>query len=154
MKAVLVGRGTMFHGESIGAQGTCIERLCLYRMTYYQEVLTDPISRRTGGSDYPIVGNYGANPRTRNQTKYILRLYSQRVVMTSNLDAITLDEYLKRIVLSAFRLTHFLNQNTEIRNSMKVISTQSDFKLEDWIDMLSLISLLILLMFTSKEAGL
>ena len=47
MKAILaLEDGTIFHGESFGAQGTVTGEVCFNTsMTGYQEVLTDPSYR-------------------------------------------------------------------------------------------------------------
>ena len=71
VKAVLVEDGTMFHGETIGAQGTCIGEIVFSTgMTGYQEVLSGPlICGATMALTHPIVGNYGVNPENTESDK-------------------------------------------------------------------------------------
>jgi carbamoyl-phosphate synthase small subunit len=64
MKAtLLLEDGTIFHGESIGAQGETIGEVVFNTaMTGYQEILTDPSYRgQIVAMTYPHIGNTGVN---------------------------------------------------------------------------------------------
>lgn len=64
MEAILaLEDGTVFHGESFGAQITQAGEICFNTsMTGYQEVLTDPSYRgQIVTMTYPLIGNYGVN---------------------------------------------------------------------------------------------
>jgi len=64
MKAILaLEDGTIFHGESFGAQGEVIGEIVFNTgMTGYQEVLTDPsYCGQIVAMTYPLIGNYGVN---------------------------------------------------------------------------------------------
>ncbi|TFE66544.1 glutamine-hydrolyzing carbamoyl-phosphate synthase small subunit [Methylacidiphilum caldifontis] len=56
--------GTVFEGESFGAEGTVVGEVCFNTsMTGYQEILTDPSYRgQIVCLTYPEIGNYGINP--------------------------------------------------------------------------------------------
>jgi len=65
MSAILaLEDGTVFHGISIGAEGTRVGEVCFNTsMTGYQEILTDPSYRgQIVTLTYPEIGNYGVNP--------------------------------------------------------------------------------------------
>jgi carbamoyl-phosphate synthase small subunit len=57
--------GTVFHGTSIGAQGTRLGEVVFNTsMTGYQEILTDPSYKgQIITMTYPEIGNYGVNER-------------------------------------------------------------------------------------------
>lgn len=64
MKALLaLEDGTLFWGESVGAEGQSVGELCFNTaMTGYQEILTDPsYARQIVTLTYPHVGNVGVN---------------------------------------------------------------------------------------------
>ncbi|MGI6050093.1 MAG: carbamoyl phosphate synthase small subunit [Acetivibrionales bacterium] len=143
MKAVLaLEDGTMFHGESIGAQGTCIGEIVFSTgMTGYQEVLSDPsFVGQLVALTYPIVGNYGVNPENTESDKIHLKGFIVRELCNepSNFRCQgTLDEYLKKNSIIGIQgidtraLTRILRDKGTMNG---IISTQSDFKLEDWFD--------------------
>ncbi|AZN35425.1 glutamine-hydrolyzing carbamoyl-phosphate synthase small subunit [Iodobacter ciconiae] len=56
--------GTLFHGVSIGCDGTTIGEVVFNTaMTGYQEILTDPsYTKQMVTLTYPHIGNYGVNP--------------------------------------------------------------------------------------------
>ncbi|WP_048810243.1 glutamine-hydrolyzing carbamoyl-phosphate synthase small subunit [Candidatus Methylacidiphilum infernorum] len=56
--------GTVFRGESFGAEGTVVGEICFNTsMTGYQEILTDPSYKgQIVCLTYPEIGNYGINP--------------------------------------------------------------------------------------------
>ncbi|MDR1146690.1 MAG: glutamine-hydrolyzing carbamoyl-phosphate synthase small subunit [Verrucomicrobiales bacterium] len=65
MKAILaLEDGTVFHGNSIGAQGERLGEVVFNTaMTGYQEILTDPSYKgQIITMTYPEIGNYGVNP--------------------------------------------------------------------------------------------
>ena len=140
MKAVLaLEDGTMFHGESIGAQGTCIGEIVFSTgMTGYQEVLSDPsFVGQLVALTYPIVGNYGVNPENTESDKIHLKGFIVRELCNepSNFRCQgTLDEYLKKNSIIGIQgidtraLTRILRDKGTMNG---IISTQSDFKLED-----------------------
>ena len=66
MKGVLaLEDGRVFEGESFGAQGRRTGEIVFNTsMTGYQEILTDPSYKgQIVTMTYPLIGNYGANPR-------------------------------------------------------------------------------------------
>ena len=60
---VLLEDGTIFHGKSIGLDGTAYGELCFNTgMTGYQEIITDPsYHKQIVTLTYPHIGNTGTN---------------------------------------------------------------------------------------------
>lgn len=62
--------GSLFHGQSIGAEGSTIGEVVFNTaMSGYQEILTDPsYARQIVTLTYPHVGNVGTNPEDEEST--------------------------------------------------------------------------------------
>src|SRR6185295_10455645 len=93
--------GTVFHGESIGADGSTVGEVVFNTaMTGYQEILTDPsYCRQIVTLTYPHIGNTGINPEDVEADRvYAAGLVIRDLpVLASNWrQAETLPEYLRR----------------------------------------------------------
>ena len=92
--------GSVFTGERLGAEGTAVGEVVFNTsMTGYQEMLTDP---SYGGQilipTYPMIGNYGINPRDWESGRIQVRglVVRQDCDQPSNPDSVmTVDEYLR-----------------------------------------------------------
>jgi carbamoyl-phosphate synthase small subunit len=64
MNALVLEDGTVFEGESVGAEGfACGEAVFTTAMTGYQEIVTDPsFAEQLVCFTAPMVGNYGVDP--------------------------------------------------------------------------------------------
>jgi len=145
MKAILaLEDGTQFIGQSIGATGTCIGEVVFDTgMTGYLEILTDPsFAGQIITMTYPLIGNYGINTEDQESTKPYARGFIVRELCDepSNFRSQeTLNNYLKRHNIIGIQgidtraLTRILRNKGTMNG---VISTDPDFKLEDWIDKL------------------
>ena len=93
--------GTLFHGESFGATGTCTgEAVFNTSMTGYQEILSDPSYKgQLVTMTYTLQGNYGVTPHdTQSRGPQLTALLVKELTSrTSNWRAAeTLDDYLKK----------------------------------------------------------
>ncbi|UWV48218.1 carbamoyl phosphate synthase small subunit [Acetivibrio thermocellus] len=143
MKAILaLEDGTIFHGESFGAQGEVIGEIVFNTgMTGYQEVLTDPsYCGQIVAMTYPLIGNYGVNSEDIESEKpqvkgFIVRELCQN---PSNWRAEeTLNNYLKRNNIIGIEKidTRALTRILREKGTMKgMISTDPNFNLDDKID--------------------
>ncbi len=91
--------GTVFIGQSIGAQGATIGEVVFNTaMTGYQEILTDPsYCQQIVTLTYPHIGNYGINAEDVESTKIFAAglVIKDLSLMTSNFrSTMTLSEYL------------------------------------------------------------
>ncbi len=92
--------GSVFAGERLGAEGMVVGEVVFNTsMTGYQEMLTDP---SYGGQilipTYPMIGNYGINPRDWESGRIQVRglVVRQDCDQPSNPDSVmTVDEYLR-----------------------------------------------------------
>ncbi|MCH7735161.1 MAG: glutamine-hydrolyzing carbamoyl-phosphate synthase small subunit [Chloroflexi bacterium] len=92
--------GSVFAGERLGAEGMAVGEVVFNTsMTGYQEMLTDP---SYGGQilvpTYPMIGNYGINPRDWESGRIQVRglVVRQDCDRPSNPDSVmTVDEYLR-----------------------------------------------------------
>ena len=76
VKAILLLEdGTVFKGNSFGAEGTsCGEVVFNTSMSGYQEILTDPsYNEQIITMTYPLIGNYGTNEADRESRKVFAR---------------------------------------------------------------------------------
>ncbi len=102
---LLLADGTMFFGESIGAEGITAGEICFNTsMTGYQEILTDPsYAGQIITFTFPHIGNVGCNNEDIENKKphcagLILR---ERPTLPSNFRSkISLDDWLKKNKLS------------------------------------------------------
>lgn len=143
MKAVLaLEDGTIFSGESIGVQGTCIGEVVFSTgMTGYQELLTDPsFVGQLVALTYPMVGNYGVNSEDVESEKLHLKGFIVRELCDepSNFRCQgTLNDYLKKNNIIGIQgidtraLTIILRDKGTMNG---IISTDPDFALENWIE--------------------
>jgi carbamoyl-phosphate synthase small subunit len=71
MNALVLEDGTVFHGESVGAEGfACGEAVFTTAMTGYQEIVTDPsFAEQLVCFTAPMVGNYGVDPARSESTR-------------------------------------------------------------------------------------
>ncbi len=91
--------GTVFIGQSIGAQGATIGEVVFNTaMTGYQEILTDPsYCQQIVTLTYPHIGNYGINAEDVESTKIFAAglIIKDLALMVSNFrSTMTLSEYL------------------------------------------------------------
>ncbi len=91
--------GTVFIGQSIGAQGATIGEVVFNTaMTGYQEILTDPsYCQQIVTLTYPHIGNYGVNAEDVESTKIFAAglIIKDLSLMVSNFrSTMTLSEYL------------------------------------------------------------
>lgn len=143
MKAILaLEDGTIFHGESFGAEGEVIGEIVFNTgMTGYQEVLTDPsYCGQIVTMTYPLIGNYGVNNEDieseRPQVKgFIVRELCQS---PSNWRAEeTLNSYLKRNNIIGIEKidTRALTRILREKGTMKgLITTDPNFNFDEKID--------------------
>jgi carbamoyl-phosphate synthase small subunit len=74
MKALLILEdGTVYEGESIGAEGQSISEIVFNTsMTGYLEVLTDPsYAGQAVCMTYPLIGNYGVTPDMESEKSHV-----------------------------------------------------------------------------------
>lgn len=145
MKAILaLEDGTQFVGQSVGATGTCIGEVVFETgMTGYLEVLTDPsFVGQLVTMTYPLIGNYGVNTEDQESSKPHVKGFIVRELCDepSNFRSQeTLNNYLKRHNIIGIQgidtraLTRILRNKGTMNG---VISTDTDFLLEDWIEKL------------------
>jgi len=145
MKAILaLEDGTQFVGESFGAAGTCIgETVFSTGMTGYEEALTDPsFAGHIVVMTYPLVGNYGINGEDIESDRIHLKGLVIRELSDkpSNFRAKeTLHDYLARNNIVGIKgidtraLTRILREKGTMNG---VISTDPNFKIEDWMEKL------------------
>jgi len=71
MNALVLEDGTVFEGESVGAEGfACGEAVFTTAMTGYQEIVTDPsFAEQLVCFTAPMVGNYGVDPARSESTR-------------------------------------------------------------------------------------
>jgi len=130
--ALALEDGTVYVGESFGAQGTVSGEVCFNTsMTGYQEILTDPSYRgQILTMTAPQIGNYGVNPADVESGKlqmagFIVREASR---ITSNFTAtVTLTHYLSQagVVGLAGIDTRALVRRLRIRGAMTgVVSSE------------------------------
>jgi carbamoyl-phosphate synthase small subunit len=130
--AIALEDGTVFFGESFGAEGENFGELVFNTsMTGYQEIITDPSYKgQIIMFTYPLIGNYGVNKSDIESKK----LHCHGVVVREYVDAysnwradMSLAEYLKQnnlIGLSKID-TRALTRHIRIKGAMKaVISTK------------------------------
>ncbi len=141
MKAILLLEdGTMFEGEGIGASGSCVGEIVFNTgMTGYQEILTDPTcAGQIVMMTYPLIGNYGINHEDSESSKPWLKglIVRELCKEPSNWrSSQTLNDYLvsNNIVgiegIDTRTLTRILREKGTMNG---VISTDPDFKPEDW----------------------
>jgi carbamoyl-phosphate synthase small subunit len=145
MKAILaLEDGTQFVGESFGATGSCLgETVFNTGMTGYEEALTDPsFAGQIVTMTYPLMGNYGLNSEDKESDRIHLKGFVIRELseQPSNFRAKeTLHQYLARNNIIGIKgidtraLTRILREKGTMNG---VISTEPDFKFEDWIQKL------------------
>lgn len=146
MKAILaLEDGTQFVGESFGAAGSCLgETVFSTGMTGYEEALTDPsFAGQIVVMTYPLAGNCGINGEDRESDRIHLKGVVVRELSEhpSNFRAKeTLHQYLARNGIIGIKgidtraLTRILREKGTMNG---VISTEPDFKTEDWIQKLN-----------------
>ncbi|MFC2008985.1 glutamine-hydrolyzing carbamoyl-phosphate synthase small subunit [Chloroflexota bacterium] len=93
--------GTVFEGESFGAEGSSFGEVVFdTSMTGYQEMLTDPsFAGQLLTLTYPLVGNYGINPRDDESKQVQARalVVREHCATPSHFESVeTLHEYLQR----------------------------------------------------------
>lgn len=142
MKAILaLEDGTQFMGESFGATGSCLGEIVFCTgMTGYEETMTDPsYIGQIVTMTYPLIGNYGINGEDGESDKIHLKGFIIRELCDypSNFRAQeTLHQYLARNNIIGIKgidtraLTRILREKGTMNG---VISTDPDFRIEDWI---------------------
>jgi len=145
MKAILaLEDGTQFVGESFGAAGSCIGEVVFSTgMTGYEETLTDPsLAGQILVMTYPLAGNYGITGEDAESDRIHLKglVVRELTDQPSNFRAKeTLHQYLNRNGIIGIKgidtraLTRILRDKGTMNG---VISTDSGFRLEDWIEKL------------------
>ncbi|MCX7772678.1 MAG: carbamoyl phosphate synthase small subunit [Clostridia bacterium] len=142
MKAILaLDDGTQFFGEAFGVTGTCVGEIVFNTgMTGYQEVLTDAsYAGQIVTMTYPLIGNYGVNEDDQESTKpqvkgFIVRELCEEPSNWRSKE--TLNDYLTRYSIIGIQgidtraLTRILREKGTMNG---VISTDPNFKLEDWM---------------------
>jgi carbamoyl-phosphate synthase small subunit len=136
MKQALIALedGRVFHGDSIGAEGTAVGEICFNTaMTGYQEVLTDPSYRgQVVVMTYPLIGNYGVNELDDESRSPHVRgfIVGELSPVTSNWRANgSLQGYLKRWNICGAQNvdTRALTKHLRVRGAMNVcVTTESD----------------------------
>ncbi|NLL68153.1 MAG: carbamoyl phosphate synthase small subunit [Clostridiaceae bacterium] len=145
MKAILaLEDGTQFIGESVGAIGTCIGEVVFETgMTGYLEVLTDPsYVGQLVTMTYPLIGNYGVNTEDQESPRphvkgFIVRELCDEPSNFRSQD--TLNSYMiKHNIIGIQGIdTRALTRILRNKGTMNgVISTDPDFRQEDWIEKL------------------
>ena len=85
---LILKNGTVFTGETFGAQGETIGELCFNTaMTGYQEILTDPsYCGQLITMTYPHIGNYGVNSMDMESNKIHAKgiIIKDEIVLPSN----------------------------------------------------------------------
>lgn len=145
MKAILaLEDGTQFVGESVGASGDFMGEVVFDTgMTGYLEILTDPAnSGQLVAMTYPLIGNYGVNKEDEESSRPHVNGFIVRELCDepSNFRSEeSLDNYLKRHSIVGIQgidtreLTRILRNKGTMNG---VISTDSEFRFEDWSDKL------------------
>ncbi|HOM03022.1 MAG TPA: carbamoyl phosphate synthase small subunit [Acetivibrio sp.] len=143
MKAILaLEDGTIFHGESFGAEGEVIGEIVFNTgMTGYQEVLTDPsYCGQIVAMTYPLIGNYGVNNEDIESEKpqvkgFIVRELCQTPSNWRSEE--TLNNYLKKNNIIGIEKidTRALTRILREKGTMKgLITTDPDFNFDEKID--------------------
>lgn len=142
MKAILaLDDGTQFIGDAFGETGTCVGEIVFNTgMTGYQEVLTDAsYAGQIVTMTYPLIGNYGINDDDAESIKPQVKGFIVRELCDepSNWRSKeSLDDYLKRHKIIGIQgvdtrvLTRILREKGTMNG---VISTDPDFKLNEWM---------------------
>lgn len=145
MKAILaLEDGTQFVGESVGASGDFMGEVVFDTgMTGYLGILTDPAnSGQLVAMTYPLIGNYGVNKEDEESSRPHVNGFIVRELCDepSNFRSEeSLDNYLKRHSIVGIQgidtreLTRILRNKGTMNG---VISTDSEFRFEDWSDKL------------------
>lgn len=145
MKAILaLEDGTQFVGQSVGASGDFIGEVVFDTgMTGYLEILTDPAySGQLVAMTYPLIGNYGVNEEDEESSMPYVKGFIVRELCDapSNFRSKeSLNSYLKRHKIVGIQgidtreLTRILRNKGTMNG---IISTDSEFRFEDWSDKL------------------
>jgi carbamoyl-phosphate synthase small subunit len=125
--------GTVFRGESFGANGTVTGEVCFNTsMTGYQEILTDPSYKgQIVALTYPEIGNYGVNEEDVESYQphvsgFIVRELSP--VASNYRSCGSLEEYLKKNGIPGIKHidTRALTKKLRVTGSMKgILTTES-----------------------------
>lgn len=98
---ILLEDGTLFKGYNFGSEGTTIGEIVFTTgMTGYLEVLTDPsYCGQIVLQTYPLIGNYGVNPRDMESNKswvagYIVKEWCEEPSNFRNMS--TINDFLKK----------------------------------------------------------
>ncbi|HHV29298.1 carbamoyl phosphate synthase small subunit [Acetivibrio mesophilus] len=143
MKAILaLEDGTIFHGESFGAEGEVIGEIVFNTgMTGYQEVLTDPsYCGQIVTMTYPLIGNYGVNNEDIESSKPQVKGFIVRELCQSPSNwrsEETLNNYLKKNnIIGIDKVdTRALTRILRDKGTMKgLITTDPDFNFDEKID--------------------
>ncbi|MFH1066709.1 MAG: glutamine-hydrolyzing carbamoyl-phosphate synthase small subunit [bacterium] len=118
--------GSVFHGESFGADGTVVGEVCFNTsMTGYQEILTDPSYKgQMVALTYPEIGNYGVNEEdVESWQPHVSALIVRELapVASNWRSRETLDAYLKRHKIPALSRvdTRALTKKLRVVGAMK-----------------------------------
>ncbi len=142
MKAILtLEDGTQFVGESFGATGSSLGEIVFATgMTGYEETLTDPsYVGQIVVMTYPLIGNYGINNEDSESSKIHVNGFIVRELCDepSNFRAQeTVNQYLINHNVIGIKgidtraLTRILREKGTMNG---VVSTDPDFKIEDWL---------------------
>ena len=143
MKAILaLEDGTLFTGTSFGAQGSVIGEIVFNTgMTGYQEVLTDAsYAGQIVAMTYPLIGNYGVNAEDLESGGPQVRGFIVRECSTApsnwrsegDVGGWLQSHHIIGIEgIDTRALTRILREKGTMNG---VISTEPDFRFEDWVD--------------------
>ncbi len=141
MKGVLaLEDGRIFEGESFGAEGRHTGEIVFNTsMTGYQEILTDPSYKgQIVTMTYPLIGNYGANPRDVESAGpkvegFVVREYCP---YPSNFESEwSLADYLARngIVAITDVDTRAITRHVRTAGAMRAVIAAGEFDTEDLV---------------------